>query len=222
MDFIKTLLLTLLLLIFNNVKVSAQDSLSKQYSSFNNLITISIGHWSADMMTVGWGDMHRRVTVKNYSEAFAASYKHRISPRAYMGLGVGYEREGGDTLRINITGRTAYTADTLGRYRRTVVTAVPECIYIYKHDPEKDLVVYGLMGAGICYVTKEAELENSRRHISYPTPQPATSSTKYSKFRFNGQISPVCFKIGTGRLSGCLEFGFGYKGLVCGGLVWKY
>jgi len=199
------------------------DSLSKIYSPFRHEISLSIGHWSTDMMTVGWGEMHRTVSVARYSGAFAANYKIRLGPRIFLGLGVGYERESGDLLKISLVGRTSFTADTFGTYRMNVVTAVPDVTYIYAYNPERTSIFYGTIGAGISYARQATETDPAFNDFnSYPRGMPFFLLNSNQRIHFNGQISPLCFKVGYHRFSGFVELGFGYKGIACVGLTWKY
>jgi len=193
------------------------DSLSRVYSPFWHEISLSIGHWSTDMMTIGWGNQHRNATVNHFSGALCANYKLRLSPRVFLGAGIAYEQESGDLLKINITGRTAFTADTIGNYKSRVVTVVPDFTWIYGYNTENNSIFYATAGVGISYVDLSTNA-TVKAIVNKQNPL----LTKPGNVHFNGQISPLCFKIGYNRFSGFVEFGFGYKGIVCLGGTWKY
>lgn len=199
------------------------DSLSRIYSPFRHEISLSIGHWSTDMMTVGWGEMHRTVSVARYTGAFAGNYKVRLSPRIFLGLGAGYERESGNLLKITLVGRTSFTADTFGAYKMRVITAVPDVSFIYAYNPERTSIFYGTIGAGISYVKQTTQLDPTFDDFNtYPRGIPFFMINANQRVHFNGQISPICFKVGYSRFSGFVELGFGYKGIACLGATWKY
>lgn len=211
------------LLVVTRVIAANHDSLSKIYSPFRHEISLSIGHWSTDMMTVGWGDMHRTVSIAKYSGAFAGTYKLRLGPRVFLGLGLGYEHESGDLLKIRLVGRTSFTADTFGTYKMSVITAVPDITYIYAYNPERASIFYGTIGAGISYARQATETDSAFNDFnSYPRGMPFFLLNSNQRVHFNGQISPLCFKVGYNRFSGFVELGFGYKGIACLGATWKY
>ncbi len=217
----KVICLTLLFLYLCS-NVAAQDSTLVAPTTFRNELNLSVGHWSADMLTVGWGGQHRTVSMASYSGAYNLAVRRRWGSNRWVGLGVGYEQASGDVLKIHITGRTAFNADTIGRYRMNVYSVAPEVIFVFDHDTDRNSYLYALVAGGVSLVTRNDEIFPEVRN--YPAPGTVVAPA-YSKRRtsihFNGQVSPLCFKVGAHRLSGFLEIGFGYKGIVCGGLVWR-
>jgi hypothetical protein len=213
-------LIVLLLHLYFDANALAAKSDSAQVH--RNEVTLSVGHWATDMLTVGWGGQHRTVSVSNYSGAYNMSFRRQWGSTRWMGLGVGFEQVRGKLLKNYITGRTAYVSDTIGQYRLSVYTFVPEVVFIFDHDTDRNSYLYALVAAGVSVTSR---IDNFYAETSnYPVPATALApahTTSWTSVHFNGQVSPICFKVGAKRLSGFLELGFGYKGIVCGGLVWK-
>lgn len=142
----------------------------------------------------GFNDKTVRYDVMSRSGAFSFTYRARLAKWLYVGAAFAYER--------HYAGLTLGNAnEKIGDYKRIAFTIAPECQFIYKKH--KYITVYGILGLGNTFVTE-----------TYAgTVASATDKSIY----FACQVSPFAIRVGR-QFSGFLETGFGYKGLINGGV----
>ncbi len=96
-------------------------------------------------------------------------------------------------------------------YRQSYTMVAMELYYIYYF--RKHLEIYTIAGFGPSFSTVE-----TATYLSPNVPGPVTTA---SEDKIKAQYTPVGVRYG-GRLGGFLELGMGYKGLINGGVSYKF
>ena len=131
------------------------------------------------------------------------TYRYFINRRLDIGITAGFEAvsfDNYDNARPPI-----YTSS----YKATVTTIAAELKPVYYNG--RIVQLYGLMGVGVRYYAQ-------KEVAFYTTPENKVGNTP--GFFFNSQWTPIGIRAGKG-LSGFLELGFGYKGLINVGASYK-
>ncbi|GAA4470123.1 hypothetical protein GCM10023093_30720 [Nemorincola caseinilytica] len=136
--------------------------------------------------------------------ALFLTYRHYLSGMFAVAVCVGMDNQVGYLNAENGT--------RLGSYKREVYTAAAEFFWVYEQDLDEPwpATVYGLAGIGYTgghsYFGYYPQFSNN-----YTIPYNARIS------HFNVQVTPVAVRFGR-RIGVFFELGYGYKGLVCGGI----
>ncbi len=139
--------------------------------------------------------------------AISFTMKYLLKPKLGLGLTACYQEIYGysNDYFANYMGASA------GYYRFTehYYTVTTDATFII--DSWKNTQFYLLIGAGVTYVYRDYEQLQNFRY---------TNITWKSQIYPTGQITPIGFKFGD-NFAPFLEFGIGYKGLICGGFTFK-
>lgn len=134
-----------------------------------------------------------------------ASGRYFLYNRMALGLYYGMNTEKGEN-------RDAFTNTTVtATYTRQFTTFAIELYYIYFF--RKRLEAYTLLGVGPGFASTTTTTVATSL-------EPAVSKTE-SHDAFRAQYSPIGIRVG-GRLGLFAEFGYGYKGMVSGGISFKF
>lgn len=151
------------------------------------------------------GSAESNKTETYYSGARFVTLRYFPFNRLAIGASIGATEERGqytDRLNPSVISST---------YNQHVTVVVLEFYYIYFF--RKYVEVYTLLGAGPAFTTTET--------TTYLAPNTTGATTSASEDRFKIQYSPVGLRIG-GRLGAFVELGVGYKGIVNGGVSFKF
>ena len=132
------------------------------------------------------------------------SYKYRVHERILIGAAVMYA-----PMKVPVINATYLSGGTetikLGDLHYHVFTVAPEMNVLYVKNPTFKL--YGNFGVGLTFgMIHFKNVANETNH-------------KWSKY-INYQLAPVCFRFGS-NIGGFIELGWGYKGLVNGGVFFN-
>jgi len=186
-----------------------------------NELVLGHGHLPSDEIFAG-----RSQTEYNSVTATGAvfvTYRYRVSPFVGIALSAAYEHETG-AWEHSRHSKEATDPYIFGRFTRTCMSVVPEVIFYPQSLKQGRMQYYALAGAGITYREQETIWDNHyASKFSPPSFYHDASShvPNPAKWHLNGQLSPVCFRYG-GSLGAFIEFGVGYKGLVCYGVTYRF
>lgn len=208
--------------------ITAPDIVHAQYTHYNNNqpkndeFTLSEGIVTLEELK-GWngpGGVSGYVSMPaTISGAVFFTYRHFFTRRFAAGLTCGLDNESGDLSYGNPehgTNLTGYDGVS-GHYTVHSYTLALEGLFAYIKTPR--FMFYGYAGAGAT-MFKETYLF----YPNAPHPAPVTLPSNpydYNRTYFNAQVSPLCIRFG-GDIAGFIESGFGYKGLICGGLSARF
>ena len=135
---------------------------------------------------------------------FHLSYKYRVSKRILVGAAIMYA-----PMKTTVLNRTSLEGENkkkMGDLRYHIFTVAPEMNVLYIANPT--FKMYGNFGVGFTFgMIHFKNVANETNH-------------KWSKY-FNYHIAPVCFRFGS-NVGGFIELGWGYKGIVNGGVFFNF
>lgn len=120
------------------------------------------------------------------------------------GIGAGYQ---GETANFSTRNPVNGPLQMIGSYTRRIFTIAPEIRVSYGYN---DIInFYGLLGLGRSFYTEKVSNDAN-----------GTQETSKGGF-WMFQVSPIGIKVGK-KIAGFVEGGFGYKGLVRGGVSFRF
>lgn len=175
-------------------------SMSLVYAQ-KSTISVSYGIGSTDNMvyTLGMG------TASGFGNAFGADTQlkqdYGVAP-----IALSYHRSLASNERFSYGGSAIF--ETVGlsdknsddKYGYNAITFAPEAKFKYL-NPGNQFNVYGLLGAGVTFLNTNDKSDNEKESFTH----------------FNFQVTPIGIEYGS-NVKGFLELGFGYKGLISGGV----
>ncbi len=193
-----------------------------QYLPHNQEISIGAGIFSSEQIFDGTTIGFLAPTMKQYANTavtgtWFAGYKFFLNRCLTVGVFAGVEKEKGAWIYDNMMGKPDdWSSSTIGTFSRTAYTVALEMSFTY-FDRE-DVRIYSTIGAGAVY-KREADVYNStiNTYQSYPG---YGSQTVYA-VEPTGYYSPLGLSFG-GNLRGFFELGIGYKGIINGGICYKF
>jgi hypothetical protein len=162
-----------------------------------------------------------------YSMSGAAflTYRHYFDKKIAVGVTIGLDNQTGDLSYGRDPGYNfnSYSNSPSGYYRREVYTGAVELLVNYRS--EYKYKVYGYIGCGYTSAKFTFNFFDNipSQNVFYGTPGSMFlhKNTTVDFSHFSGQITPIGFRRGE-AVAWFVEFGFGYKGLVSGGLSVKF
>ena len=162
------------------------------------------------------------------SGAAFLTYRHYFDKKIAVGFTIGLDNQTGD-LSYGREGIGGYYYNTkggngeAGYYKREVYTGAIELLVNYRS--EYKYKVYGYIGAGYTSTRVTFNYFNNISAQSYFYGTPGSmflrNNTTVDFSHYSGQITPIGFRRGE-TIAAFIEFGFGYKGLISGGLSVKF
>ena len=140
------------------------------------------------------------------------TYRHFLSDNFALGITGGIDNEDGYISYGNPKGHWGFDG-TSGHYELHTYTLALETIFVYRKTRQK--MVYGLLGAGVTYFDDNCVIYDNAP-LGAPVPLPS-NPYDYRTAMFNFQITPLGIRWGD-NIGGFFELGFGYKGIVNGGI----
>jgi hypothetical protein len=154
------------------------------------------------------------------SGAVFATYRYHFSDAASLGFTLGMDNQAG-TLSYGKEGVNGHMG-TSGHYNRQVYTGAAELLLAY-HTGYK-IKYYGYVGAGYTLASATFNFNSNIPHqeFFYGTTHSMfpNNNTTVDLSHFNGQITPFGIRSG-GNFAFFFEVGFGYKGMVSGGICYR-
>ena len=166
-------------------------------------IAASYGSISGDQVSIGVRTDNR--TITSVSGATFLSVRYFLY--AYLSLGF----TGG------VMSEKGQYADSYNRsvikstFTQQATTIAPEIYYVYLY--RKYFEAYTLLGAGASFITTTT--------TTNATPYAPASTVTEAKDGLKMQYTPIGIRVG-GHLSGFVELGFGYKGIVNTGISFRF
>jgi len=195
--------------------VSAQNT---YYKDERNLLSLSVGALTIEELN---GAGARGSSLGDFtanphltSGALFLSYRRAITDRFYLGASGGIDNENGKLNYGDPKFISAGSYAESGRYSVHTYTLSGEALFAYKK--KDNFMFYGYLGFGACYFN-EVYTYNADAVGSPHLPQLPSNPYKYSDVHWTAQVTPLGLRFGE-EVAGFLEFGFGYKGLISGGI----
>jgi|GEM_PF-455795 len=200
----------------------AQDSTlkAKQPSSPRHEITIGDGMVSTEQIKgwVGPPILTRFISEPNgFTGAAFITYRYFVVPELAIGCAIGLDNEQGKlSYGSQGYGGTGAAIDaTTGQYAVHSCTFAWEVLWVYKRNRERPGMLYGFAGIGI---TSFDELFTIYSNDPYGPPVALPSNPyDYHVNHYNFQVTPFGYRSGKATAV-FVELGYGYKGLIRGGL----
>jgi hypothetical protein len=198
------------------------------FADRNNALYLSDGVLSFDQIR---GVVTAENPVLNYvsfpyviTGALFLTYRRHISKKCFLGVTAGLDNQRGDLSygpdEGNFSSMYGISNGISGYYTRQVYTGALEIGINYYQ--RKKQATYGYIGAGYTFEKLEDHFYNGILEPAFFYGNSGLVPTNpYSVYvsHFNFQVTPIGYRFG-GRLGGFIEFGFGYKGLFCGGAAY--
>ena len=110
-----------------------------------------------------------------------------------------------------------------GRYTRSVYTLGAEVVFKYFSTPRFTFYGLGGVGGSLEQMTYNFNAGIAEQSYFYGTPTSLVPTSHYTESHLypNAQISPIGLRFG-GPLAFFMEMGFGYRGLVSGGVCYRF
>ena len=143
------------------------------------------------------------------------TYRRSITHKLSLGFTAGLDNESGDLSYGNPEQNATGLEGTTGHYIVRSYTLATEALFAYIKKGR--FMFYGYGGAG-------ATIFKDNYTLYYGNGTPVTLPSNpytYSHTYFNMQVSPIGIRFG-GNIAGFVEMGFGYKGLISGGLSARF
>jgi hypothetical protein len=142
-------------------------------------------------------------TSSNATPVYLASYKYFLTDRFAIGVTGGFQTLSGKDTCNCTTPQGTTTAQYNYKANNFVLAANFTWVYSNWHEVE----TYGELSGGISII---------KEHDNYGGE--AASSATFNKAAF--QATPLGIRVG-GNFGGFIEFGYGYKGIISGGLSYQ-
>lgn len=154
------------------------------------------------------------------------TYKQFITPRFSCGFTMGLDNQGGK-LSYGNPKTSSYSlsyADygSSGNYKRRAYTAGAECTYIY--DDDGSVMHYGSLGIGYTYSYEEYTFSKDLTNPGYfygTKGLVPTNPYREERLQFTGQVTVYGICRSGQRAHVCVEFGYGYKGMINAGVGYR-
>jgi len=222
----KKLSALVILLLFTKV-LCAQDTVMHKHPVLPRpQIHISYGILSTDQWKgIGEGPLRSFMDVprtRDMTGAFFITYQQFFSRRSAVSLTAGIDNQNGalsygSSRGPNVAGGNIPRAS--GAYCRQAYTAAVEYSYIYHRGRRH--YTYGLIGGGYTIATnKYSFYKNVTDSAAFYGPHGMIPTNPYTEHctHWAGQITPIAYRNETRRVGMYVEFGFGYKGMICTGV----
>jgi len=218
---------TLLFCIVATHKVNAQnrDSLKRQKSNHFEL-AIGYGNWSLVQLIEGvynGEDGFDSRPIKNRTGPISITGKYVFGQWMAAGIAIAYENDKGDMKRfVNSSSNGALTS-TQGAFKRNTFTIVPEFYFRYPHTETKYASAYGYAGVGVTLLNELDIYSLDYYNSNYYNGVNSLGNRREivnNKYEVTLQICLLGLSFG-GKVRGFAELGFGYKGIINGGLLVK-
>ena len=145
---------------------------------------------------------------------FSVQYLYRVSPKLKVGALAAYQRTSAKLLMADSYGGYNQVAKATNDY--IIVMPTVKAMWI----ENKTIGLYSKVAAGICIASNKAEMTNG---VTERNPGELTNQIKSDKgTRFAYQISAIGFEIGSKRLRGFAELGYGFQGIGQVGICYKF
>ena len=145
--------------------------------------------------------------------AVFVTYRHYLSERFALGVTAGFDNEGGDLSYGNKQKNATGIDGNSGYYVLHTYSLAVELLFVYYKNNK--FMSYTSVGVGGTYFNDMCTIYPNTPH-GYPVPLPS-NPYEYNKAFYDMQVTPIGLRLG-GKFAGFVEFGFGYKGVVHGGL----
>ena len=153
------------------------------------------------------------------SGALFLSYRHFLNDRFAIGGSAGIDNEMGELSygdpKLKVSGGSEGQS---GNYSVHIYTFSVESLFAYKK--EQNLMLYCYVGLGATHYNNVSTLD-SEALTSHDGPRLPTNPYNHSDIHWTAQITPFGVRFGK-AFAGFFEFGFGYKGLICGGISARF
>jgi len=183
-------------------------------------ISVSIGRNSTDEELNGnksAGIATNGYYRENGTGTIAAIYKYCIRNIA-VGFTLAFEKDAGLYYHIVWSNSRNAHENLAGHYTRAVYTIAPEFRYNYS-ESEQTVTTYGAVGIGISYQDEIATYSDKY----YTANQSWLGSRDVDNSRFHANFNITLIGVRCARKFGFFgELGYGYKGIVNGGVLMKF
>jgi hypothetical protein len=190
-------------------------------------ISIAAGYGTSDQYFDGVTPIFMQGATNKYTNSFASgawflNYKGYISPEVTVGFTASFEQEKGDWGVPMDESSDKYP---LGVFNRVAYTLAPEVSVKYRED--NGARIYATFGIGLTTekekdIFQAAYYANAISHYNYTGTLTGTETTiANNRVHLNGYFSPFGFRFGN-KLGGYFELGIGYKGIINGGISYRF
>ena len=208
--------------------VSAQQT-DSSHTWKQSRMELSVGYGHATFATLVEGvnagqDGYSARPVSQYSGTFSLNFRYRISRGTYIGVGIAYENESGTMQELVGTSDNGGITAPTGTFKRRVYSIAPEFAWLYSHECAKVVQTYGYVGVGYSYLNEINTYSPTYYNLNYNN---GINNLGYSREISNdhkeitAQFCAVGISIGD-TICGFGEIGFGYKGIINGGVAVKF
>ena len=196
----------------------------QQYSG--NELQIGDGLLSMEFIN-GWagkGGMGGYVSMPSaITGALFLTYRHAFTRRFEVGVTAGYENLSGDLSYGNPEENQSGLDGVSGHYSVHAYTVAVEPLLAY--FKRRSVMLYGYAGLGCTYFDNKFTFYPNIQYPAffYGAPGSLVPSNPYDYHTtyFNAQVTPFGIRFGN-TVAGFVEVGFGYKGLINGGLSVRF
>jgi len=162
--------------------------------------------------------------VNKYSGSFTLTSRYFITNKLAVGLAVSIEKESGN-WGDNYSDPPVIPIPPLynGTFKRASYTFAPEISYSYATSPGGKTRVYASCAAGITYINEVDAYSTAYYEFMYHNGVNVLGNhmeLNNNSTKFSGYISPIGLRVGR-TLSAFVELGYGFKGVINGGLTLK-
>jgi len=200
-------------------EASAQNT---YYKDESNELSLNVGVVTVEEAN-GWGGRGSAwdgfiSTPRLTSGALFVTYRRTITDWFCIGLSGGMDNEDGE-LSYGNPKMTGYGTDAVsGHYSVHTYTLAGEALFTYKK--RNSATFYGYLGFGGTYFNDVYTLNPAS--VGDPRlPYLPGNPYNYKDVHWTAQVTPIGMRFGD-EVAGFLEFGFGYKGLISGGLSVRF
>ena len=202
--------------------VPSNAQVEKQYDEF----FISEGLLSFDQLDGIFGQVTPASWIMSFPSQITGAafltYRHHFSQSVNIGVSLGLDNQTGD-LSYGKDGINGGGFDGVsGNYKREVYTGAAELQFTYRSG--LNLKTYGCIGAGYTSTRVTFNFNDNifdqTRFYGTPNSLFLNKNTTVDFSHFNFQVTPIGFRTGN-ALAVFIEFGFGYKGIISGGLCYS-
>jgi len=145
------------------------------------------------------------------------TYRHFFTKRFALGFTAGIDNESGDLSYGNPEQNATGYDGVSGHYTVKTYTFAAEALFAYVKKGR--FMFYGYGGMGLTNY-KQNYYFYSNTYYPPPVTLPSNPYT-YNQTYFNAQVTPIGIRFG-GNIAGFVEMGFGYKGLMSGGISARF
>jgi len=177
--------------------------------------------------TFGFVNMNAEIN-NNYvpdksSGAFIVSSKYYLSHKFTVGVSIAVQNETGTWGPMFFDPPQPGAPMRKGTYKQLMYSMAPEVSYTYADMPKGFERLYATAGIGVTYVNEVDTYDPAYYEYAYKngvTTLGNKMEVANNKLHLNGYVSPIGMRVGR-ALSAFLEVGYGYKGILNGGLAYQ-